>query len=112
MFRMKDRSTGVKMNLYSDVYGFYLSAEYTYDDEYSTRKLSIPKIRLINCFQEPCFRLEGDATYVDAGFGECRVEPDSTGKCYTMTTLKEKPQEMTLSEIEKKLGYKVKIVSE
>jgi hypothetical protein len=29
-----------------------------------------------------------------------------------MTTLKEKPQEITLSEIEKRLGYKVKIVSE
>ena len=112
MFRMKDRSTKVKMDLHSDVYGFYLSAEYTYDDKYSTRKLSIPKIRLNDVLQEPCFHITNDVTYVDIGFGECRLEPDSNGRCYTMTTLKEKPQEMTLSEIEKKLGYKVKIVSE
>ena len=31
---------------------------------------------------------------------------------YVINTLKEKPKEMTLAEIEKKLGYKIKLVSE
>jgi hypothetical protein len=100
------------LKVHKDEKGFYLSAEYTYDDKYSTRKLSIPKIRLNDVLQEPCFHATSDVTYIDIGFGECRLEPDSNGRCYTMTTLKEKPQEITLSEIEKRLGYKVKIVSE
>lgn len=64
---------------------------------YSTKKLTVPKIRLDSINQAPCFT---------------HLEPDSKGHCFTLTTIKKKAQEMTLSEIEEKLGHKVKIISE
>lgn len=51
------------------------------------------------------------------GFGDCTIERkcDMHGNhvSFLYNTLKIKgPKEMTLAEIEKKLGYKIKIVSE
>ena len=58
-------------------------------------------------------------TTVNLGFGrfDCLYGEDPKGVAtdavgiFFVETIKEKTQEMTLEEIEKKLGYKVKIVS-
>ena len=39
------------------------------------------------------------------------IFPDSNGHFLTVNCIKEKVQEMTVEEIEKKLGHKIKIVS-
>lgn len=46
----------------------------------------------------------------DLGFGSMPIELHD-GAAFTIKTIKEKTKEMTLEEIEKKLGHKVKIIS-
>lgn len=102
--------------LKKDVNGcYYLGAKYRIEDENSIRELHIPKILLnvrpnnvIINYGEPCLRPE-----VDIGFGYMPLfYEDPRNKAYcTEAVIKEKTHEMTLDEIEKKLGYKVKIVS-
>ena len=50
--------------------------------------------------------------YADIGFGEMQLVPDEKGNAWTVKVIEHKTKEMTLKEIEKKLGHKVKIVSE
>ena len=52
------------------------------------------------------------SSYVDIGFGELYMHESSDGHRLTRTVLEHKTKEMTLSEIEKKLGHKVKIIAE
>lgn len=92
--------------------GFYLSAEYILDYEHTTQKLIIPKIRIPDRGNYPSFVYNSQDTYLFVAPDRLPLDPDDTGARFTITTIKEKPKEMTLSEIEKKLGYKVKIVSE
>lgn len=46
--------------------------------------------------------------FFDLGFGELQCVDNN----YEIEVIKEKPHEMTISDIEKNLGYKIKIVSE
>jgi hypothetical protein len=47
----------------------------------------------------------------DIGFGDMQLLPDDDGNAYYVRVLETKTKEMTLDEIEKKLGHKVKIVN-
>lgn len=47
----------------------------------------------------------------DVGFGTTHMHKDKDGVCYTVKTIEIKTKEMTLEEIEKRLGHKVKIVN-
>ena len=110
-----------KFTLEQDDRGYYLAATYRVEDDHAIREIEIPKIRLnldekrfrIDIENDPC------ACYkvgrVDLGFGELPLdwEKNKDGLTYLFTdrVLHEKYTEMTLDEIEKKLGYKVKIVS-
>jgi hypothetical protein len=52
--------------------------------------------------------------YANVGFGPFKMlgaDGCECNPCYTMKTIKTKVKEMTLEEIEKKLGHKVKIVN-
>ena len=99
------------LKVHKDEKGFYLSAEYIFEDGYSTKKLIVPKIRLDDLYSSYCFHSCSDGTYLDTANCRYRLEPVNK-QYYTIITIEEKPQEMTLSEIEKKLGHKVRIVSE
>ena len=48
---------------------------------------------------------------VDVGFGPARLDVDADGHAYYERVIKTKTKEMTLEEIEKELGHKVKIVN-
>lgn len=102
---------------------YYLSLEYLLEDENRIEKLIVPraKIPIDNGF---CPILDhstptlsnyycGGNTYLESGYEGVRFElkagPDA--RLFTFETIKEKEHEMTIEEIEKKLGYKVKIVS-
>ena len=98
------------LKVHKDEKGFYLSAEYIFKENYSTKKLTIPKIRLD--YRIPPFVGDSECTYIYVSQDKYLLDPDDNGCRFTLTTIEEKPQEMTLSEIEKKLGHKVKIVSE
>lgn len=101
--------------------GYYLSATYRVEDNHTIREIDIPKIRLN--LDDKRFRIEIEndpflchrVGRVDLGFGELPIDWDMNkdGQAYLFTEkiLEEKYTEMTMDEIEKKLGYKVKIVS-
>lgn len=104
------------ISLHCDVYGHYLSAKYRIEDNSSIRELNIPKIRLkinhgfveIKHEDGSCF-----TPRINMGFGDLPLDHyrDQVGVYFTEKVLEEKVHEMTVDEIEKKLGYKVKIVS-
>lgn len=99
-----------------DSSGYYLSAKYRVEDQYSIRELDIPKIRLRVRPDKIELREHGDfyrTVEANIGFGWLPLNHNGTVDevYFTETVLEEKTHEMTLDEIEKKLGYKVKIVN-
>lgn len=95
-------------------YGYYLSAKYRVEDEHSVRELEIPVIRLDISPNYVAIRQEGlvcPEYEADIGFGYLSLARMPEMPYYTERILEEKTHEMTLDEIEKKLGYKVKIVN-
>lgn len=109
----------------------YLELVYEYEDEYRVHELIIPKIVLDirtdcapNIHQENYVGLGTSKVSITCGFNtfdlsRVDVPIKKNGKtyvcenaAYVINTLKEKPKEMTLAEIEKKLGHKIKLVSE
>ena len=110
-----------KFELLKDERGYYLSAKYMVEDKHSIREVDIPKIRLkldeecfhIKTMHDPhgCYRVAN----IDLGFGELPLDwdknEDGLAYLYREKILQEKYTEMTMDEIEKKLGYKVKIVN-
>lgn len=66
--------------------------------EYLGRHISVPVIEKVTLNTGSC--------------NDLALKRDKDGYRYTIKTIKEKTQEMTLAEIEKKLGHKIKIISE
>lgn len=110
-----------KFELNKDDRGYYLSAAYRVEDKHSIREIDIPKIRLYLDNKRFTVKIENDpylchkVGYVNLGFGEVPLDWDMNedGLTYLFTEkiIEEKCTEMTLDEIEKKLGHKVKIVN-
>lgn len=103
-----------------DEFGYYLSTKFKVEDEHSIREVNVPKIRLLINPNQLYLRTEADLyscgyrAWANLGFGELPMEfetVDGNKVLYTETILEEKYAEMTLDEIEKKLGHKIKIVS-
>ena len=98
--------------LHKNNVGYYLHARYQIEDEHSIREIDIPKIYLRVDPHYAAIKYEDDRAFADIGFGYVPLIP--TGRdChyFTETVIEEKTKEMTLEEIEKKLGHKVKIIS-
>jgi hypothetical protein len=110
-----------KAELIEDCGSYYLSLEYLLEDDNRIEKLTIPRVMLpVDGSFYPGFESSLDYDFWDprkielkASYSgvSLRVLKDSDGNYYTYETIKEKEHEMTIEEIEKKLGYKVKIVS-
>lgn len=102
------------LQLYKENNNYYLSALITHEDKNGVYKVSIPRIKfpvasecIINHTRYP-----GCSTIVslDFGLGELYAEPVNENDHYfTITCLEEKVHEMTLAEIERELGYKIKL---
>ena len=99
---------------------YYLDVEYEVEDDKSIRKLIIPRVRLP--FNDNVYPniTTSYPTYFTV-YNECKIctgcDNDTSvekhdGIFYKVEVLKEKEHELTIAEIEKKLGYKIKIVSE
>lgn len=67
-------------------------------------KLELPNIDTIKISRGMC----GYGTFMDLGFGDLRCVDDKV----EYENIRKKEREMTLSDIERKLGYKIKLVSE
>lgn len=118
---------------------FYLDVTYTFENLYGVYELRIPKIRMGSFFQRNqlpdivhnynrfvpdellgcCCNTRMTAGVTSnqnfiQGHGDClmieRLEVKDD-KPFYITTIKEKEREMTLEEIEKELGHKIKIVA-
>ena len=92
---------------------YYLSATYVFDDGSNKYVMEVPRISLpIRCgapdINESTMTLGGyGEAFINLGFGDLEMHKFN-GHHYTITTIQE---ELTLEEIEKRLGYKVKIVT-
>lgn len=117
--RNKDKIKLLSLDLYTEIINdmgdvdYFLKAVYEHTNEYVKERIIIPQIRLgvnphnliIN--HATCYNHEAN---VDLGFGILPIV-SVDGAAYIVNVLEEYPQKMTLDEIEKKLGYKVEIVS-
>lgn len=109
---------------------YYLSAKYVLDTNIAKHKLYVPRIKLeikqddveiqtVNEIdQRSGFTCRYDRHYIDIGLGKklllrsyTDIDTNETYH-YKIEKLEDKVKEMTVDEIEKKLGYKIKIVSE
>lgn len=91
---------------------YYFSITYIRTDRFGKQEINYPRVYL------PIFRttlpyvsgVHSDS-FLDIGLGELPLKPGPDGKLFTVKQIEEYPREMTLEEIEKQLGHKVKIVS-
>ena len=110
------------LDLYKDEENgcYYLKAVYSVEREDGFYEVTFPKILLnVNQTCGPSFITECTNHYarrpdsfIDIGFGSALLRKDEGGHLYTEKLIKEKVHDVTLAEIEKKFGYKVRIVNE
>lgn len=130
---MKNEKTHKLTNieLVEDDGQYYLSVEYLIEDANRIEKLTIPRVEIpfnskimpelieeyedspfiAPIFDERMFPPPQVHRCIKTGYGNTMKIAKLDGISYTVETIKEKEHEMTIEEIEKKLGYKVKIVS-
>ena len=104
----------VKLAQEGEVY--YLDLTYDCEDEKSVYVLNVPRVEL-PYFDNPYINIinDGDATNATIGFigGVCLpIYKDQNGALLSKVVIEEKTHKMTVAEIEKKLGYKIEIVSD
>lgn len=95
---------------------YYLSATYIRETDTKIERITIPEINLpMAYFTEPAMTLTEDClgprVFIDMGFGDLAIH-QVDGKFYTIDTIKEKTVDMTMAEIEKKLGHKIRIIGD
>ena len=101
------------LQLYKEDGIYYLSALIGYEDNYGVYDISIPKIEFpvtthLHGYITTC--CGNKAVSLDLGFGEMYAKPvGDTNTFFTITCVEEKVHEMTLADIEKELGYKIKL---
>ena len=126
MATTKKKEETVKLKdykLYPDDGYLFMSLTYEFEDKHTVKEIHIPKIATCipmdkellishsNGYHGRIFDVELDAGPMHYQLFRAKTE-DADDVYMTEKILYEKPTEMTLEEIEKKLGYKVKIVSE
>lgn len=112
---MKDRYKLVTLELIKEGF-YYLCAQYEVENDKGVWLETYPRIVLdVNLNRIPEMVVKDDNGFysceIDIGFGKTHLLPDAKGSYIVRELIEEKVHEMTLDEIEKKLGYKVKIVN-
>lgn len=102
------------MDLFKEGGAYFFAATYHLEDDFGIKEIHFPKILApISSGYISVTDVGHDFAMVDLG-GDVRTCADCGGKhntIFTETVIEEKTHEMTMDEIEKKLGYKVKIVN-
>lgn len=114
-----DKTKLVSLTLHEDKNGYpryYLQAVYEVENECGVHKVTFPRIVLpvVNSF--PIITIEqshffDEIATIDIGFGELPMHKDE-GSYAVAELLKEKVHDMTIEDIEKELGYKIRVVSD
>ena len=109
---------------------YYLKLNYIIEDDYKIEEVIIPKVRLPfnkNVFPEITYSREDrdpimygirEESYIKTGCNntlelrKCKIPETYNDIFYLVKIIDEKHKEMTVAEIEKALGYKVKIIAE
>ena len=109
-----------KIELYSEeVHNskkYCFSVEYIEEDDKQIRKYRIPRI-FLPISNNPTTSAKSDIDtrkleqYIDLGFGDLRMLPDKSGNTGYMEIIKEKTLDVTMEEIERKFGQKIRIVN-
>ena len=107
-----------KVEIDKDGLGYFIHIIYKVENEKGIYLIDTPKLAL-PIRNTPSIREEfsnlccTNRCIFDLGFGELYARRgNGHDRLYTITELEKKTHEMTIEEIEKKLGYKVKIVAE
>ena len=114
---MSDKYELKDLQLYKEDGAYYLSATYHHENEKGIYDVIIPKIHLL-IRKEPIIKIPlqrygryEEVSTIDLGFGDCTICKDADGIMYMEKLIEEKMHDMTLDEIEKKLGFKVRVVN-
>jgi hypothetical protein len=106
------------VKLVKNSYGYCLDVTYHIEDDAEIRELHIPYLQLPLNHNYIKIRNDWCSSYnrytAEFNLSEARMFgtiSETAGECFTIKTIKTKTKEMTLEEIEKKLGHKVKIVN-
>lgn len=103
-----------KLDLFKDDDTYFFSATYRLEDDFGIKEINFPKILApISSSRISITDVGHDFAMVDLG-GDVRTYAYRGGEhnaIFTETVIEEKIHEMTMDELEKKLGYKVKIVN-
>lgn len=100
--------------LYEEDGKFYIDVTYLYEDDEVVKRIRFPKIRIpVELFKGSNYRvfLSSSTYYVKLGGYNLFAERNKDGVCYIEEIVEERPIEMTLDELEKKLGHKIKIIN-
>lgn len=83
---------------------------YRYEDNKGIWELTVPKLRIP--LQPYSFKIETDIAggTMDIGFGKWRMYPVDMDVYARKVLIEEKIHDMTVEEIEEKLGYRIRIV--
>jgi hypothetical protein len=103
----------IGLDLGEDGLGYYLSPRYKVEKDHEFLEVYIPKARLnLNRHRLEIYHdAKSNNPACNIGLGTMVLYADDDGFTYYEAITEHKPKEMTLEEIEKKLGHKVKIVS-
>lgn len=110
-----------KANIYEENGNYYMRLVYEYETEsgfyrrtypkvsFPVTLLNIPSMNIVSYIDRAYISLDDELTACDA---DCIVSGKEFKRIkFVDELIKAKPHEMTIEEIEKKLGYPVKIVS-
>lgn len=96
---------------------YYITTKYRLETDYDVREVTISKVPLpLNNYPD----VQRDTLYynnigvtnvkVDLGYGRIMI-PDTDDPIYIEKVIEEKVEELTIEEIEKRIGHKIKIVN-
>ena len=115
---MSDNEKLMDVKLVKENGNYFLDLTYQHEDDKAIYETNIPRVYLplsehgfeYWSFDVGCHTNKEHA--INLGFGELRLLKDKNGAVFTTAIVEEKTKEMTIEEIEKALGHKVKIVGE
>ena len=114
------RATIKDVKLVQEKETYYLDLTYECEDEKAVYVMNIPRVKL-PCLNNPCLGFELSANNIDDIMNptiefisgtRLQIRKDQNGALLSKVVIEEKTHKMTVAEIEKKLGYKIEIVSD
>lgn len=105
------RATIKDVKLMQEKETYYLDLTYECEDEKAVYVMNIPRVKL-PCLNNPCIDDITNPTIEFISGTRLQIRKDQNGALLSKVVIEEKTHKMTVAEIEKKLGYKIEIVSD